>query len=62
MNEVEILNRIGLWLVKQCIETNAETLTFTQEGVNHFGKPLGDWEITVKKLPKKEEVEVEVDE
>ncbi|MEW6126702.1 MAG: hypothetical protein AB1757_06665 [Acidobacteriota bacterium] len=52
MNEVEKLNAICFWLIKQCAETAAETMTITQEQVYNGEKQLGDWEIIVRKKVK----------
>ena len=49
MTEVETLNAICYWLIKQCTETNAETMTINQKVVNHLGTQLGDWEIIVRR-------------
>lgn len=49
MNEVEKLNLTSLWLVRTCYETGAQEMTVTKEGVTHEGKPIGDWEIIVRK-------------
>lgn len=39
-------------LIKACrdTDTNAETMTLTQENVTFMGENIGTWEITVKKL------------
>lgn len=51
---VGLINVICFWLIKQCNETNAETMTITQEGVfaQNGEEKLGDWEIIVKKITK----------
>lgn len=50
MTEIETLNAIGYWLIKRCHEANAETMTFTLNGVHHLDEQLGDWEITVTQI------------
>ena len=52
MNEVEKLNGICFWLIKMVNETNAEEATMEYKNVMQFGKPLGDWQITIKKIQK----------
>lgn len=49
---VGLLNTLCYWLIKQCVETNAKTMTITQEGFfrNHGEEKLGDREITVRKI------------
>jgi hypothetical protein len=49
MDEVEKLNAICFWLIKKCRETNADTMTITQENVTYLKEPLGNWEIIVRK-------------
>lgn len=51
MTEVEKMNAVCFWLINVCREANAETLTVTQKGVMHLGKDVGNWEVTVKKVP-----------
>jgi hypothetical protein len=49
MNELEKLNAICFWLINECVATNAETMTVTQNGVHIKKKQIGDWEIIVRK-------------
>lgn len=51
---VGLLNTLCYWLIKQCVETNAETMTITQEGFfsKNGEERHGDWEIIVKKIKK----------
>ena len=51
-SEVEKLNAVCFWLIKMCVDTNATSAKVAQENVNVFGKPLGNWEISVKKATK----------
>jgi hypothetical protein len=50
MNEVDKVNACCYALIHICRETNAEEMKLTQTGVTHFGEPLGDWEIIVRKV------------
>ena len=52
--EVEMLNGICFWLIKQCRDTNAEKMTIKQDNVTEKGVNIGSWEIKVKKLAPKE--------
>ena len=47
--ELDKLNAVCFWLIKQCIDTNATDLKVSQDGVHLHGKPIGDWKITIKK-------------
>jgi hypothetical protein len=53
-NEVEKLNAVCFWLIKQCQATNAQTMTVDQTGVHHLGQQIGDWSISVRKRTRKE--------
>jgi hypothetical protein len=46
------LDAICFWLIQQCIETEAETMTINQKNVKREGQELGDWEIIVRKKSK----------
>lgn len=37
-------------LIARAIDSNAEQSTMTIEGLTDGGKPLGDWEVTVRNL------------
>ncbi len=55
---MEDVNEIGMkevdlcakYLAGACVQTNAETLTYTLTGFTVKGVNHGDWEITAKKL------------
>ncbi len=47
MHEIDLCSK---YLAGACVQTNAETLTYTIEGFTIKGVPHGDWKITVKKL------------
>jgi len=49
MTEIEKMNGMCFWLINQCIQTNAETMTIQQDNVWRKGKALGSWKITVEK-------------
>lgn len=49
MDEIQKMNAIVFWLIKKCRETNAETMTITQENVTEHGKNVGDWEVIVRR-------------
>jgi hypothetical protein len=49
MNEVEKLNAICFWLISQCLDTGAETMTIKQENVYNDQGKHGDWEIIVRR-------------
>lgn len=44
------LNSVCFLLIHTCSEANAETMTIKQDGVTHHGKPLGDWEVVIRKV------------
>ena len=50
--EIDNLNTVCFWLIKKCRETNAESMTVTQENVTEHGKSIGSWKIIVKKISK----------
>jgi hypothetical protein len=37
-------------MVRTALATNAETVTSTVEGAIYSGKPLGDWEVTIRRI------------
>lgn len=43
------LQKIGGWLIDRCIETNAKSMILTLENVSRNNKPIGTWEIVIKK-------------
>ena len=49
-SEIDKMNSVCFWLIKQCAETKADVMCITQEKVHQFGKQLGDYNITVKKV------------
>lgn len=49
-DEVKKLNTYCFALIHAMRETNAETMTVTQENVTHKGEPIGDYRITVQKV------------
>ena len=49
---VRLVNTACIWLIKTlCLDTNATEAKVNQRGVSHEGKPLGDWEIIIRKNP-----------
>jgi len=47
--ELQKLNMVCFYLIKQCEETNAEEMKIEQKNVTNKGEKLGDWEIIVRK-------------
>lgn len=50
-DEIEKVNAVCFWLIRMAEEANSATTTITQEKVHVGEKQLGDWKITIKKLP-----------
>jgi hypothetical protein len=42
----------SLLLIGIAIETNADKVTYSVDGLTTSGKPNGDWEVTVKRITK----------
>ena len=51
-SEATKLQTVCYWLIRQCMETNADEMVVHQKGVTKFKENIGDWEITVKKVSK----------
>lgn len=53
MKEIEMFSKIGIWLVKQHLDTKAKIMNIKLENIEHKGKNLGNYEVKVsfKKLP-----------
>lgn len=50
ISEVDKLNAVCFWLIKQCNDTNADMMKVTQEGVSILGENIGNYEIVVNKI------------
>lgn len=61
MTPLEKVNMCCAYLIKQCVDTNAESMKIEQKGFHketeHGRQELGDWEVIVRKKKKLKVIE-----
>lgn len=49
--KLDNLQQVAIWLIKTlCLDTNATEANYEVKGLNHLGKEMGDYKITIKRL------------